>query len=355
MPARHLLLLVLLLALGASACAQSGQHSRATAADDRFLSRYVTGDGRVIRHDQGDDIVSEGQAYAMLVAEASGQPARVRTIWSWTREHLGRPDGLIAWHAAGSGQVEDPHSATDADILIAYALLRYSGSSEAALHRDGRRIADAILANESVPLADGSPLLVAGSWATTPPATVNPSYLMPGVFDALGRLTGDQRWMKARAASVAALDQLTHGGERLPPDWAIASGDRLVATPRPGGGTGIEYGADAQRTPVWFATACDPGARRLAARWWVNGLESGRHSSAPALKLDGAPAASGSSPLSLLASAAAATAAGDGAAAQRLQARAEALARRAPTYYGDAWAALAPALLDDSINPCQDG
>ena len=81
----------------------------------------------MIRHDQGGDIVSEGQAYAMLVAEVAGRPALVRTIWSWTTAHLGSPNGLFAWHATGQRQIEEPQSATDADVLIAYALLRYRG------------------------------------------------------------------------------------------------------------------------------------------------------------------------------------------------------------------------------------
>ena len=33
-----------------------------------FLRRYVDGDGRVVRRDQGGDTVSEGQAYGMLIA-----------------------------------------------------------------------------------------------------------------------------------------------------------------------------------------------------------------------------------------------------------------------------------------------
>ena len=60
----------------------------ATTAEARFLQRYVTTDGRVIRLDQGGDIVSEGQAYGMLIAEAAGRPATVRAIWTWTRQHL---------------------------------------------------------------------------------------------------------------------------------------------------------------------------------------------------------------------------------------------------------------------------
>lgn len=55
--------------------------------------------------------------------------------------------------------------------------------------------------------------------------------------------------------------------------------------------------------------------------------------------------------LSALARAAAATAAGDRNAAKALRVRAAALAREDPTSYGDAWAALGPALLDGSISP----
>nr|WP_235733865.1 glycosyl hydrolase family 8 [Mycolicibacterium austroafricanum] len=36
-----------------------------------MLSRYVESDGRVVRHDEGGDVVSEGQAYGMLIAAAS--------------------------------------------------------------------------------------------------------------------------------------------------------------------------------------------------------------------------------------------------------------------------------------------
>jgi len=325
--------------------------TRAVAA--RFLSRYVTGDGRVIRHDQGGDIVSEGQAYAMLIAEVAGQPTWVRTIWSWTSGHLGRPDGLFASHASGEGQIQDPQSATDADILIAYALLRYAGLDQAALHRAGRRVAEAVLARESVKLPDGSLLPVAGPWAkSSSPPTVDPSYLMPGVFVGLARLTGDDRWNGAAYAAIALIDGLTDGGRRLPPDWAQLADRRLVAIANPGGGAGVHYGFDAARLPIWFATACSARARRLAAGWWTNILASDGRSGPQALTLDGATVTAAPSPLQIVAGAAAATAAGEQNAARALRARATALAREDPTYYGDAWVALGPALLDGLISPC---
>jgi endoglucanase len=327
--------------------------TRAAAA--RFLAGYVASDGRVIRHDQGGDIVSEGQAYGMLLAQVAGRPALVRTIWSWTSAHLGRSDGLFAWHATGSGQIENQQSATDADVLIAYALLRYTGPDQAALHRAGRRVAGAVLANESIELPGGAPLLVAGPWArSASPQTVDPSYLMPGVFTALAAMTGDERWKSAAGAAVTLLDGLTSGGARLPSDWAKLSGSRLEPIPEPGGGAPVQYSFDAARLPVWFATACDSRARGLAAAWWRNVLSHDDRSAPQALGLDGATIDAASTPLTLLAGAAAATAAGDAGAARSLRIRAGALSLRDPTYYGAAWAALGPALLDGSISPCRD-
>lgn len=334
--------------------ARPASSSTRTAAA-RFLDRYVTSDGRVIRHDQGGDIVSEGQAYAMLIAEVAGRPAQARTIWSWTSAHLARSDGLFASHASGAGQVEDPHSATDADTLIAYALLRYTGPDENALHEAGRRVADAVLANESVSLPDGTWLPVAGPWAksTTPPI-VDPSYLMPGVFVALAALTGDDRWNGAADAAMALIDELTGSGTRLPPDWANLEHDRLVPIANPGGGAGVQYGFDAARLPIWFATACSAGARRLAASWWRNLLGSDGRSGPQALGLDGATINPALSPVFLIAGAAAATAAGQDSAARALRGRAATLALQDPSYYGDAWVVLGPALLDGSIDPCSD-
>lgn len=47
-------------------------NEQAVAASEAFLKRYVDPDGRVVRRDRGGDTVSEGQAYAMLVAVATG-------------------------------------------------------------------------------------------------------------------------------------------------------------------------------------------------------------------------------------------------------------------------------------------
>jgi endoglucanase len=340
-----------------SGCASSSapQHSQqpGSPAADRFLSRYVTADGRVLRHDQGDDIVSEGQAYGMLIAELAGRPSVARTIWSWTAAHLQRDDGLLSYHATGSGQVLDDEPASDADVLAAYALLRYSGPDASRLHTAGKRLAAAVLSRETVDTG-GAPVLVAGPWARTAPPTVNPSYLMPGVFAALGHLTDDRRWQQLAARSVRLVGQLTEQGRTLPTDWARLADDRLEPIGAPDGSAPTQYGLDASRVPMWFGTACEAPARELAARWWTNELSHDTRAADLALSPDGAPINQDAHPLPLLAGAAAARAADDTAASRSLRAKATRQSRTTSTYYGDAWLALGGALLDETLDPCEE-
>ncbi|HVA60958.1 MAG TPA: glycosyl hydrolase family 8 [Mycobacteriales bacterium] len=324
---------------------------QAQAAAVHFLDTFVTADGRVLRPDQGNDIVSEGQAYGMLLAEIAGRPQTVRTIWAWTQRHLQRSDALISWHATASGSVLDHQSATDADVLTAFALLRYDGLDDTALRADGRRVASAILGHEAVGLPGGNLVLVAGPWATSAPATVNPSYWMPSVFRALARFTGDGRWSRAATASVTLLAQLTANGRRLPPDWAALHGSTATATAAPGGSPAAQYGLDAQRIPVWLATGCSTAERALTARWWSILAPTAR-ARALALSLTGQVVNSATNPLPFIASAAAARAAGDTAAWARLLADAAIQARQTPTYYGDAWLGLGTALFAGRLGTC---
>jgi endoglucanase len=177
---------------------------------------------------------------------------------------------------------------------------------------------------------------------------------MPSVFTAIAHYTGDARWRSAADTAVRLLSAVTNGGRTLPPDWAQLVNGRLGPITDPGGGAPVQYGLDAARLPLWFATACSADARRLAARWWANGLSTGNRAADLALALSGTPINTDTNPLPLLAGAAAARAAGDDKAERALQAQALRQAREVPTYYGDAWLALGGALLDGSLDPCSE-
>jgi endoglucanase len=287
------------------AVAGCGHHDRAPAA--AFLDRYVASDGRVVRLDQGGDTFSEGQAYALLLSALAGDEARFDRVWRWTRTHLQRRDGLLAWHWQG-GRVVDAEPASDADVDTARALaLAAERFHRPGLRAQARRTAAAILRLETV---DGA--LVAGPWARERGVT-NPSYLSPSAATTLGRLGDARAWRRVRERGLSAARQLT-AGPQLPPDWAVVGsvsrGETTATT--------------AQATGPPDAPAILPRTRDS----------------------HGAPGA-GRSPVALVAAAAAAHAAGDDHARDRLLAAAEALDAERPSYYGSAWVALGRELLSD--------
>jgi endoglucanase len=209
--------LVLLVVVSAGWAIAQAIDTRVTAEDVRnmreaaarqaghdFLDHYVEGDGRVVRRDEGNDVVSEGQAYGMLIAVALGDEARFRAIWDWTKSHLRRPDGLLSWRWA-DGQVTDVNSAADADLDAARSLVLAGRRFQAPeLGEDGKRLGADILQAETVavgtrtaPPDDLAPpgewvvgpgrMTVAGNWASAPPYAVDPGYF-GSAWVALGRI-----------------------------------------------------------------------------------------------------------------------------------------------------------------------
>lgn len=351
------LTLWLMLAAALVGCATEGFQAGATGSDGAaepsataFLAQYVLPDGRVTRPDQGGDSVSEGQAYGLLLAEAAGRPDVFGRVWQWTRVHLQLPTGLFAYHANAAGRVLSAQPASDADLLIAWALLRYQGSGAASFHQAGQQVAAAVLAGEVTSGPGGTSILAAGPWATGRPATLDPSYWALPALTSLAQLTGNPQWQQLAYGAVALTDQLTADGRKLPPDWAaLTPAGTLTPVPAPNGSeTQAEYGLDAQRTVLWFAASCEPQARELASRWWTLLRRPGR-AKALALGPGGAILNRATNPLPLTAAAAAAQAAGQPGARRQLLQSAAAQQRSHRTYYGGAWAALAPALLSGAL------
>jgi endo-1,4-beta-D-glucanase Y len=323
------------------------------AAAARFLDRYVDADGRVVRHDQRGDTVSEGQAYALLLAAATGDRKRFATVWRWTERHLRRDDGLLASRWAG-GAVADRDAASDADLDAARALLlaaRRFGRS--AYRRAALRIGRGILRHETATVGDRL-VLVAGPWAAGG-RIVNPSYHSPRALAALAGASGDHRWARLMRSGreIAAVLQGHRSG--LAPDWAVAtpSGATPIGSPVDPGGQ-ARYGFDAVRLPVRMAESCAAADRRAAAAAW-RGLRPLTRGPLPAvLDLGATPLQRFEHPAALVGAAGAAAGAGERAAAARLLDRAARVDARAPTYYGAAWVALGRVMLtSDLLGRCR--
>ena len=364
--------IVLVLAVGAFAVLRSGSdganpegvdpvadaNQQAVAASEDFLKRYVDPDGRVVRRDQGGDTVSEGQAYAMLVAVAIDDRDSFDRVWRWTRDNLQRPDGLLSflWR---DGAVADPQPASDADVDAARALvLAASRFGDDSYLREALRIADGIESKETA-RSDGEKVLLAGPWADYEDRlVVNPSYFAPRSYALLSRVTGDDVWERLSVSSRRIAAELTAEGTRLPPNWAVIRGDMEIAATGPPGNEGEapKYGFDAARLPLRYAESCDPRDRAIAADVWqvlsARGIDelSTRHD------LDGERDEEGVHPVGLVGAAGGARAAGDRKMTRELLGRAEKLDEEFPTYYGSALIALGRLMLTtERLGECEAG
>jgi endoglucanase len=313
-------------------------------AGEAFLSGYVESDGRVTRRDQGGDTVSEGQAYATLVAAALNDQQHFTTVWAWTKRNLARKDGLLAWRWK-DGKVIDNASASDADLDAARALVIAAAAfGDDQLKAEGVRLGTAVLDKETVMTKAGR-VLVSGSWANRPPYAYNPSYTSPAANALLADATGDKRWAELDSGTRAVTTALLNSAD-LPPDWAQVHPDgRIDAMPGAAGrgDEGVRYGYDAGRMPICFAESCHPADVALAARL-TPALD--RLVGDPAARdLGGAPLLGEESVVAAAAKAAALAAAGQTARATSQLLSADHLQEVKPTYYGAAWNALGRLML----------
>lgn len=337
---------LLLAALAFPGCGQAAQRHEnmdrlAVAAARAFLNGYVDPDGRVVRHDQGLDTVGEGQAYALLAAAAIGDRATFDRVWGWTQANLLRRDGLLAFHWV-NGRVVDPQAASDADLDAARALMVAGCRFDRAdLRAAAGHIGRAVLSHET-----RRHVLAAGPWALQHGRTVfNPSYLDPRTLIGLGHLTGDHRYAAVAREGRRLIGALARP---LPPNWANVG---VAGTVRPAG----VFSWDAPRTLVRLAVDPDRAGRRIAARAWpaFRARRTGRI--VVVHNLNGAQAGRTRHPVTLVAAAGAARAAGHRDRAAALLDAAAALERVQPTYYGAAWVALGRLMLTThrlDVRPC---
>jgi endoglucanase len=315
-----------------------------TDSANHFFAKYLDADGRVVRHDQGDDTVSEGQSYGLLIAVGVGDKAKFDSIWNWTKSNLLQKNGLLAWRWA-DGKVADPQGATDADLDAAHALdlasLRFNDSSYAD---QARSLAKAVLDLEVFYDHNGTPVLMAGPWATSAPYFVDPSYDSPRSEQDLAKIVPDARWSMIEKREQTLMNDLlgTGNGISLPPDWAILDPSGSVKASGPPGSPNDtpKYSYDALRVPIRLADSCDATDRATAAKFWPilsrhSSTESAATYSLNGTVIDKSPSAPGA-----VSAAAAAYAAGQSNQVTQLLNQADQIETQHSTYYGAAWAAL---------------
>ena len=261
----------------------------------------------------------------MLIAVAERDEERFDRVWTWTREHLRRDDGLLSWRWK-DGRVTDREPATDADLDAARALmLAAKRFDEPRYAEDGRALGRAVSEHETA-----QSVLVAGPWTQD---VVNPSYWSPRAFAAIERVDLNEPTRRFtgpahRRRAYRRTGRRSGRGAPCPPDRRRAATPSTRTTPcgcRSASPSRASRRTARSRRGCGRGCAIEPGAARRA--------------------LDGTPLTGDEHPAALAGAAAAAHAAGDDEASTELLDRAEQLDAERPSYYGGAWVELTRAML----------
>jgi endo-1,4-beta-D-glucanase Y len=205
----------------------------------------ATGGLRVQRPENGNDTVSEGVAYGMLMSVVMADKATFDGLWAFAKTKR-NGNGLMSWHLDSGGNVVSGANgaASDADEDMAFALLladkQWSGYTSDASAQISSIFAKEV-SSSNVFLPDDS-----GNQSTD----VNPSYFAPAYYKAFQTASGQSRWGMVADQTYTMLNKCANASTGLVPDWCVQSSG-APSTSR--GATGATYGYDAARTPFRIA------------------------------------------------------------------------------------------------------
>jgi endo-1,4-beta-D-glucanase Y len=198
---------------------------------DSYTQRIVDQQGRVIDHSAQDLTTSEGQAYAMFFALVANDRTRFDKLLDWTQTNLAANDltlHLPAWswgkNPDGSWRVLDQHSASDADLWMAYDLMEAGRLWHEPRYRKLGTVMAARIAQQEVVYVPGlGTTLLPAPVGFLPDATtwlINPSYLPPFLLAYFAKAIPSGPWGSVLQSLNPLLAQ--GSGARFAMDWVSA-------------------------------------------------------------------------------------------------------------------------------------
>ena len=253
--------------------------ARSTASiDDRaewqyFRDMFVSLDGRAVDAANGRSSSSEGQGYALLLADWAADRDSFERILHWTETHLARSADSLhawAWTPRGPGRARKTGVDTLGELYIAWALLRAADRwGVPAWRSQATAIADDLL-DLVARQVDHRILLTSGKLSrdNASRAPVHPAHYHFPAIRALAAATGDGLWRRIDRDGMWLLDHARFGDDMLPADRVDVScrtGEVLPPRGRP-----LIWSWDALRVPlnlVWAGESAASALTSLAAYW----------------------------------------------------------------------------------------
>jgi endo-1,4-beta-D-glucanase Y len=213
--------------LASASTNQASDNSFVQSEWNSFKSAYITSDGaggnlRVKRPDQGNDTVSEGIGYGMLLAVYMDDQTTLNGLWAYAKARR-NSHGVMNWHYDANGNMagSDANGATDAEEDMALALIfankKWGGNS---YQSDASALCNAILNYE---VESGTNVLKPGDmWGGSD--TTNISYFSPASYKVFASFTGNSAWNSVVSKCYQVINAARNGSTGLIPDWCTASG-----------------------------------------------------------------------------------------------------------------------------------
>jgi len=209
------------------------------SAYNQWKATFVQG-GKVIRPENGNDTVSEGIAYGMLLAVNFNDKTTFDSLYSYWKSKSAGAAPLMEWcqPAGGNSCSASGGSATDADEDAAFALLQAGKVfGTASYTTDAKAMISAVWSKD---IDTSSNLPKGGSQF----ARINPSYFAPAYYRVFATQDSGHAWGAVADKTLSTINGIS-GSKGLLPAWCNAG-----CTGPDGGGTDVIYQYDSHRIPM---------------------------------------------------------------------------------------------------------
>jgi endo-1,4-beta-D-glucanase Y len=213
--------------LASASTNQASDNSYVQNEWNSWKSTYVTSNGaggnlRVQRPDQGNDTVSEGIGYGMLLAVYMDDQSTFNGLWAYAKARR-NTHGVMNWHYDSNGNQSgtDANGATDADEDMALALIfankKWGGNN---YQSDATALCQAVLNYEVE--ASTNVLKPGDMWGGS--TCTNISYYSPASYKVFASFTGNSAWNNVVNECYTVINAAKNQNTNLVPDWCTSSG-----------------------------------------------------------------------------------------------------------------------------------
>jgi endo-1,4-beta-D-glucanase Y len=183
---------------------------------NQWKSTFVVSSGggmRVQRPENGNDTVSEGIGYGMLIAVYFGDKTLFDGLWSYAQGHAAPGYSmLMTWDLSSGGGNIGVGSATDADEDIAFALLKAGKQWGGTYAATAASVIGQIWSGD----IDGGTLLPKGGTNYTSPNPTNPSYFAPAYYKEFAKVDTGHNWAGVVSKVYSAIGSVSNSSGLIP-------------------------------------------------------------------------------------------------------------------------------------------